>query len=207
MVKQFYTPADKRLPSSLASISKSVRDVQRPTGTEKERSILKLQNAIDTLNVTVAELSARSSHQASPADLTLVYGKGYGQKGPATRDFSLPGPSSGRRTALLVGSGNFEWAGGSSGSQISQGIYLRLELRMGNTLLGVDTAQVSANPFEPASFSGEDATFVTSIRVPANTSPSFQLRLFGFRSADGGETTDAGRVANMSFTIQYGDLY
>lgn len=49
MVKAFYTPTDKRLPASLAAIQKSVRDVQRPTGTEKSRSLLQIEDAIAAL--------------------------------------------------------------------------------------------------------------------------------------------------------------
>lgn len=49
MVKAFYTPTDKRLPASLAAIQKSVRDVQRPTGTEKSRALLQIEDAIAAL--------------------------------------------------------------------------------------------------------------------------------------------------------------
>lgn len=49
MVRSFYTPTDKRLPQTISSINKGLRDIQRPTGTEKERSILQLQQAISDL--------------------------------------------------------------------------------------------------------------------------------------------------------------
>ena len=49
MVKSFYTPTDKRLPTELARIKQSLGDVQRPTGTEKSRSLLKIEAAIVAL--------------------------------------------------------------------------------------------------------------------------------------------------------------
>lgn len=54
VVKALYTPADKRLASELKSANRSIRDAQRPTGTERERALLKLQEAVDAIPVAVA---------------------------------------------------------------------------------------------------------------------------------------------------------
>lgn len=205
MVKAYYTPADKRLPATLSQLQSSLRDIQAPTGTEKERSLLKLQEQQLVLSDQVAELQGRASHQVSVAELNLVYGTGWGEKGPVTRNFTLPGPGASRRTALLVGSGLFAWSGGTAAAAL--GIYLRLELWQGSTMLGADVANVSNNPFIPAAFNGDSASFVASVQIPAVTSQVFQLRLSGYRSADGGTVTDAGKVTNISFNIQYGDKY
>lgn len=58
MVKAFYTPTDKRLPTELAKLQQSVRDVQRPTGTEKNRSLMNLQAALSDLQAQQVELAA-----------------------------------------------------------------------------------------------------------------------------------------------------
>ena len=212
MVKSFYTRDDQRLPNTLKQITKSVSDVQRPTGTERERTLLKVQDALDKLALqqqavadAVAELQARSTHQATPAAVTLTYGTGYGQKGPTTRDFTLPAPQGAQRTATLIGSGIFEWAGGTSTAAL--GIYLRLELWQGSTMIAADVANVSNNPFVPAAFNGDAFSVTVSVKIPAGTNAAFQLRLYGYRSADGGTATDAGRVTNLSFTLAYGDKY
>ena len=205
MVKSYYVPDSRRLADTFKGLQKSVADVQRPTGTEKERLLEKLAAQQLILSDAIAELQARSSHQATPADLTLVYGTGYGQKGPATRTFTMPAPTGARRTALLVGSGNFEWAGSSGSAAL--GIRLRSELWLNGALIATDVAEVSNNPFIPASFSGDTMSFTASVKIPAGAPVQLELKLYGYRSADGGTTTDAGRVAALSFTLTYGDKY
>lgn len=69
MVKAFYTSADKRLPSELARIQKSVRDVSRPTGTEKSRALLLIEEAVANLEIQQANLEAQ---QASLANASVV---------------------------------------------------------------------------------------------------------------------------------------
>lgn len=49
MVNPIYVPSDKRLASELAVIQKSVRDVSRPTGTEKSRALLQIEAAVAEL--------------------------------------------------------------------------------------------------------------------------------------------------------------
>lgn len=61
MVKAYYTSQDKRLPTSLARIQQSVRDVQRPTGTEKSRALLQLEAAFDELADQQARLEAQQT--------------------------------------------------------------------------------------------------------------------------------------------------
>ncbi|MFD5599171.1 hypothetical protein ACFWHR_03845 [Leucobacter sp. NPDC058333] len=205
MVSRIYTPDDKRLPAELRRMQKSLADTQRPTGTEIARTLLKQQEAIDSALQAIAEIQARSTYQVAPPALKLTYGTGFGQKGPETLDFEMPGPLSGRRAATLIGSGTFEWAGDASTSAL--GIYLRLELWQGSTLIAADVANVSNNPFIPAAFNGDSFAAAASVRIPAGANPKFQLRLYGYRSADGGTATDAGRVKNLSFTLNYSDQY
>lgn len=49
MVKAMYTPEQARLAATLKNQARSISDVQRPTGTEKNRSLLKLEHAIAEL--------------------------------------------------------------------------------------------------------------------------------------------------------------
>lgn len=160
---------------------------------------------IDTISGTVTELSSRSTHQASPGSLTLVYGTGWGQKGPVSTSVTFPAALEGRRTATLVGSGIFEWAGGSSDDAL--GIYLRLEVRQNGNVIWSTTKNVSANPFIPAAFDGDSFSIVAAVQVPAGTEPTFDLRLYGYRSASGGNSSDAGRATNLNLSLSYGDRY
>lgn len=195
-----FIPDHKRLAHELKQRRKAAENASRATGTETNGVLQELQSA-------VAELQARSSHQTAPNNLTLLYGTGYGQKGPVTQTFSLSAPQNGRRTAILTGSGTWEWAGPAGSPTNVSGITLRLELWQGTKMIWADVASVSSYPFIPASFNGDSFSVVASITVPEGVEPVFELRLYGYRSADGGNATDAGRVAGMSFTIQYGDKY
>lgn len=56
MVDRRYTPSDKRLPAELVKIQESLKDIQKPTGTEKNRSLLKLQEAVSLLEVQQEQL-------------------------------------------------------------------------------------------------------------------------------------------------------
>ncbi|PRI10912.1 hypothetical protein [Leucobacter massiliensis] len=49
MVTRFYTPADKRLPTELRRIQRSLADVQSPTGTERDRVLMRLQETVEKL--------------------------------------------------------------------------------------------------------------------------------------------------------------
>lgn len=200
MVSPRYIPDHKRLAAELKKQIRNTRDAQRPTGTE-------VNGVLGELQKSVAELEARSSHQTAPNNLTLLYGTGYGQRGPATQTFTLAGPQGGRRTAILTGSGTFEWAGPAGSPTNASSVTLRLELWQASKLLWSDVSVVDSFPFIPASFSGDSFSVVSSVLVPADTEPVFELRLYGYRSADGGNATDAGRAADMSFTLQYGDRY
>lgn len=160
---------------------------------------------LEELTLVVQDLRGRSSHQVSPSDLQLVYGTGFGQKGPVTSEFSFPAPEPDARTAMLVGSGVFEWTGSTNTS--AQPINMRLEVRQAGSLVSSSVATVSPRPFLPADFEGNSFTVAASVRVPPGVDPVFQLRLFGYRSASGGVSSDAGAVKNMSFTLSYGDRY
>lgn len=181
----------------------SARDLVR-VSQDLEMSNRATAGQMGVIGRQLSELQARSSHQGTPEGMTLVYGTGFGQKGPVTSNFEMPGPSGGGRTATLVGSGVFEWAGGTSTSAVP--IYLRLEVIFEGLLVSSAVEQVSASPFLPAEFGGNAFSAVASLQVPYSPSASFELKLYGYRSASGGTATDAGRVRSLSFTMTYGDI-
>lgn len=49
MSRSFYTPPEKRLAEELKAQTKSLQDVQRPTGTEKEQTVARLIKTVDYL--------------------------------------------------------------------------------------------------------------------------------------------------------------
>lgn len=74
MVSAMYTPTDKRLPTELARIQRSVRDVQRPTGTERERSLLRLEEAMLELAAQQAQLASQQAQlEAVVAALPVAF--------------------------------------------------------------------------------------------------------------------------------------
>ena len=56
MVNRSYIPTDRRLPAELSRMRQSIEDAQRPTGTERERSLLRLQEAVNELETQQAAL-------------------------------------------------------------------------------------------------------------------------------------------------------
>ncbi|MEV8336968.1 hypothetical protein [Leucobacter sp. NPDC077196] len=107
MVRAFYTPTDKRLPRELLNIKKSIADAQRPTGTERERALLKIQEQVSSIQAVVDELQAQQTHtfQAAPIDISTDTPNQYPA---ATRNLAFPGPAGGGRIATLGLSAEFE---------------------------------------------------------------------------------------------------
>lgn len=58
MVRQFYVPDDKRLPAVLKQQARSLSDVQRPTGTEKDRTVRRLGETVAALPIPGLELDS-----------------------------------------------------------------------------------------------------------------------------------------------------
>lgn len=57
--------ADKRLPYALREMQRSLEDVQRPTGTEKNRSLLKLEEALYELAAQQTQLAEQQTQLAA----------------------------------------------------------------------------------------------------------------------------------------------
>lgn len=74
MPRQFYISDEERLAKILKQQARSLSDVQRPTGTEREQTLARLQSMVDEL----------SRQQARLADAARVYSaaSGASQQGP-----------------------------------------------------------------------------------------------------------------------------
>lgn len=113
MVKQFYTPESARVASELKKVHRGLEDVQRPTGTEKDRTLLKVQAAVSDLaaqqaevEAAVAELSAQSVHTFQPAPLDVSAGT-PGAYPTFSRAMSFAAPVGGARVATLTLAADF----------------------------------------------------------------------------------------------------
>ena len=155
------------------------------------------------LSETVTELQSRSSSSSQVGSVTLTYGTGFGQKGPATVTTTMPPPVGGTRSATLTGSGTFAWAGGAPGTAVA--LYTRLEVRFRGNIVWSGSGHVSPQPQVPASFDGESFTILAAIQVPQGTPPEFEIRLYGYRSASGSNASDAIRAENITLNLTYGD--
>lgn len=168
-----------------------------------QQEILRTQQ--QDLTSTVSDLTARSTHSTSPANLSLIQGSSSGQSGPATRVVSFPGPASGRRNAIIVGSGSVAWTGTSTGTGIQESVSVGIEFRQGSTRIWYDNA--SAGSSRMFTFIGSDTfNLVVPVQVPAGGS-TFDLRMWVGASSSGGQAQRGARLEGMNFSIIYGDTY
>lgn len=100
MVKPNYTPPARVVAEQLRKVRRAVADAQKPTGTEKARSLLQLGEAVSVLEVQVAELNARSVDVETPADVTISAAT-PGVFTTATRSMTFAAPEGGARVAML----------------------------------------------------------------------------------------------------------
>lgn len=211
MVKQFYVASDRRLSNQLGALSRQVADIQRPTGTERDQSLLKLQQAVTdiqgqqaTLAAQQADLLARATFSTTPAGLTLIHGGSVGESGPVARTITLPPPVGSARSAVIYGSGSVAWTGTSTtGLQIGDSVTVGIEFRQNANRIWFDNTQASSlQMFTFQAF----PTF--SVVIPVTVSPSgsvFDLRMWVARTSSGGQAQAGARLEGMSFTISYGD--
>ena len=196
MVNGIYIAGDRRLPAELKKIQKGLGDVQRPTGTEKNRSLLALEEAVGELQVTVAELSARSVATRSPADLTISTDT-PGQWPSATRAFSFPAPSGGGRVATLALSAEFVRTT-SSGN-----ITIFLELLQNNAVTWRRTQALIVGDTQsaPPAWGNPSINDFIQITVPNAAAASMSIRLYAHTFVGG---SVAARMQNIQATLEYG---
>lgn len=196
MVKSFYTPQGSRIPDTLKSLASSIKDIQRPTGTEKERVILNLQTQVVDLEAAVAELSARTTYTTSPEDFTISTDT-PNEFPTATRDFSFPAPEGGGRVATLALSGEFVRVS-SSGS-----ITIWLEILQNGVVTWRRTGAfyIGDPASAPPAWGNPAINDFISLRVPNAASANMQIRLYASTFVAGNVVA---RMQNIQATLEYG---
>lgn len=211
MVKRLYVPDDKRIPVEFKKIRASLDDIQSPTGTEKNRSLLKLQEAVDAVEeaveaveVVVAELNARSSRTQSLSDLSVTQAAppstpGSVLWGVASRIFTPQAPVGGGRYVDISVSGSIS---GSNSSGSMPTAHLQLLQNGGpvaSEVLQVPPSGAVAYP------SGWNTRFrVATDTLLGDSSAVFTLRLSVGVYYGGGTTTIT--LSDIAATTRYGQL-
>lgn len=194
-------------------LSKEVRQVNqawensaRATGGQ----LAVISSQIDTvtaqqaeLSATVEDLSGRSTHSVSPANLQLIQGSAAGESGPVSRSVTLPAPVDRSRNAVVVGGGSVVWTGTSTGGGIADGVQVGIEFRQDGVRKWFDLANASSASF--FTFTGSETfNLVTPLVIPDSGS-TFDIRMRVGASSSNGQTNRGARLENMFFTIIYGD--
>lgn len=155
------------------------------------------------LSATVEDLSGRSTHSVSPANLQLIQGSAAGESGPVSRTVDLLPPTDAARNSILVGSGRVAWTGTSTGGGIGDSVQVGLEFRQNGTRRWFDMALASSASLFTFS-SGETFNLVVPLTVPP-TGSSLDIRMWVGATSSNGQTNRGARLENMFFTIIYGD--
>lgn len=149
------------------------------------------------IEANVAELQARSTHFDSPANLSVTGNATTAPFPSATRNFSFPAPTGGRRAAVLT----FSWDYTNSGSST---VSAYADIRQGSTIIW-QSPQGQSVPWGASAPPGwsPGASGLASVRVPAGGS-TFSLRIHrvGFQT-----TTTTLSATNISAVLQYVDRY
>lgn len=151
-----------------------------------------------TLGLTVTELASRSTHQVSPASISVTGNATVAPFPTATRSFSFPAPAGGRRTAILIFSCEYS----SSSSTISANIFPEILQGSATTWRG-SSVPVPAATSAPADWVPTTSSFA-SVLIPAGANPEFTFRIHrvGFQT-----TTTTITASNMQAVLIYGDRY
>lgn len=196
----------RNLSKEVRQVSQAWENSARATGGQ----LAVISTQIDTvtaqqaeLSATVEDLSARSSHSASPANLQLILGPSSGEAGPVSRSVTLPPPVDASRNAIVVGGGTVAWTGTSTGGGIGDSVQVGIEFRQDGNRKWFDLANASSASF--FTFSGtETFNLVTPLVIPASGA-TFDVRMWVGASSSNGQTNRGARLENMFFTIIYGD--
>ena len=203
MVKSYYLPAEARVGSELKKIQQSVRDIQRPTGTEKARTLEQVLDALARLDTqqgelaaAVAELQARSAQALAPANLSISAAT-PGLFPTATRALSFTGPVGGGRMATLTLSAEFVRTTSSGNVTVWVEILqngVSTWKRSGAFYVG-DTASA------PAAWGNPSINEPISLEVANAAAASMQIRLHAHVFTAG---TVTARMQNIRATLTYG---
>lgn len=189
MVTRRYTRDDHRLPAELKRIQRSLDDAQRPTGTERERSLMRLQEQVD-------ELFARSTHTVSPADVNLTADT-PGEFPTVSRSFSFPPPQGGGRVATLALSADFVRTS-SSGNMT---IFLELLQAGSVTWRRTGALVVGDTASAPPAWGQMSLNDFIQVTVPSESAAGMAVRLYAHTFMAG---TVTARMQNIQATLTYG---
>lgn len=206
MVSGLYRPTsdDRRVPEEIRKLSASVRDVQRATGTEKNRSLLQLQEALEEvegvvngLATTVAELSARKAATVSPANFTISTNTAGTFPTASSALFTFDGPAGGGRVATLAISAEFVRV--TATGQIT--IWMEL-LQDGVVTWRRPGALYVGDPASaPPAWGNPAINDFIQIQVPDAEAAEMQIRLYCTTFVAG---TVTARMQNIQVTLEYG---
>lgn len=192
---------DQILDKTLTQLTQKVDNGLRATGGQ----LAVLSGQIDTLTTqqaevrsAVTELSSRSTHQVSPANISVSGNATVAPFPTASRNFSFPAPAGSRRTALLVFSCEYS----SNSSTVSANIFPEI-LQGGVTTYRGASVPVPAATSAPPNWV-PTTSFFASVLVPSEVSPEFTFRIHrvGFQS-----TSTTITASNMQAVLIYGDTY
>lgn len=190
MPRQFYISDEERLAKILKQQARSLSDVQRPTGTEREQTLARLQSA-------VAELDARKSQVFVASNLAVTGSATVNPFPSAVRELEFSAPAGGTRSGVLTVSGLLT----NSGSP-SNAVQAFVEILLRGSRVWAGEASVPRMTSAPAGWSEQISATVT-IRAEANTPPPLSVRMYrvGFTSAS---TTLL--LSDLTATLAYGAM-
>lgn len=190
MGKLIYTRDDKRLPAMLKQTQRSIRDAQRPTGTERDQTMLQMREQ-------VAELLARRSFTRRPADLSISVSN-PGSYPTATRAVQFPAPEGGGRIATVHLSAEFVRT--SSSGNIN--VFIEV-LSAGSVVWKRQAAAyVGDTASAPPGWGNPGMNDMFQIPVPTESAAELTIRIYGNTFVSG---TVSARMQNIAMTLMYGD--
>lgn len=203
MVKPQYIAPQRRVAVEIRKLSRSVRDVQRPTGTEKARTLEQLQEAVATLEVqqaaviaTVAELSARDAHPTTIPNFTISAAT-PGLYPTVTRDLPFPPPQGGGRVATL--SLDAEFVRVTADGNIT--VWIEILQKGASTWRRSGAFYVGDTASAPAAWGNPSINEPISLVVEDAAAADMQIRLHAHVFVSG---TVTARMQDIRATLTYG---
>ncbi|WP_416444759.1 hypothetical protein AB3K78_15570 [Leucobacter sp. HNU] len=195
MPRQFYISDEERLAKILKQQARSLSDVQRPTGTEREQTLARLQSAVAELDARVASTISAPDFSVTATDPGGAPGNANWQSGQ--RQFVLPTPSGGARFADISVSGDLA---GSSSAGTQPTAYLAI--LNGNSVVATEMVGVPK-----AGSAGYPPIWNPRFRLSADvlvaaTPFPLTIRLYVGAYSSGGNVTIT--VTSLSATVRYG---
>lgn len=198
-----YVSREKRVGIEIRRLQRSISDVQRPTGTEKARTLEQMQETIDKLALqqtailaTQAEQDARSAHPTSLAAVTIS-ATTPGLFPTVTRAMPFPPPVGGGRVATLSLSAEFVRV------EASGNVTVWIEVLQNGVVTWRRTGAffVGDTASAPAAWGNPSINEPISLFVEDEADASMQIRLYAHVFTSG---TVTARMQDIKATLTYG---